>query len=112
MDAIETTREATPYNPNREATQGITNEAEALASILTWSSESPEWQQDALRRLVERNALDVTEIDELVAICKGESAAIPLEAVHLRDPNRDHGRSICGKCTAYATSTLWLPTNG
>jgi len=66
-------------------------EAQALANILAWSGDSPSWQRDALRRLATQAALEPAEIDELVAICKGDSPAAPLEAGHLRDPNRDHG---------------------
>ena len=66
-------------------------EAEALANILTWSSDSPGWQRDALRRLATQVTLEPAEIDELIAICKGDSPAVPLEASHLRNPNRDQG---------------------
>ncbi|MDZ4759980.1 MAG: AAA family ATPase [Alphaproteobacteria bacterium] len=69
----------------------MTTEAEALASILAWSADSPGWQRDVLRRLATQAALEPAEIDELVAICKGNSPAVPLEAEHLRDPNRDQG---------------------
>lgn len=69
----------------------MTTESEALADILDWSAESPGWQRDALRRLATQMALEPTEIDELVAISKGESPVVPLEAGHLRDPNRDQG---------------------
>jgi energy-coupling factor transporter ATP-binding protein EcfA2 len=69
----------------------MTTEAEALASILAWSVDSPGWQRDALRRLATQAALEADEVDGLVAICKGDSPAVPLEAGHLRDPNRDQG---------------------
>jgi len=69
----------------------MTTEAEALASILAWSADSPNWQKDALRRLATQATLEPAEIDELVAICKGDSPATPLDASHLRDPSRDQG---------------------
>jgi energy-coupling factor transporter ATP-binding protein EcfA2 len=69
----------------------MTTEAEALASILAWSADSPDWQKDALRRLAPQATLESAEIDDLVAICKGDSPAIPLDATHLRDPSRDQG---------------------
>lgn len=70
----------------------MTTEAEALASILAWSADSPNWQKDALRRLATQATLEEpAEIDELVAICKGDSPAIPLDASHFRDPSRDQG---------------------
>lgn len=69
----------------------MTTEAEALASILAWSADCPGWQRDALRRLATNGKIDTSALDELVAICKGESPVVPLEAAHLRDPNRDQG---------------------
>jgi len=69
----------------------MTTEAEALASILTWSADCPGWQRDALRRLATDGSIDAAALDELVAICKGENAAVPLEVAHLRDTNRDQG---------------------
>lgn len=69
----------------------MTTEAEAMANILAWSADSPGWQRDALRRLATQANLEPAEIDELVAICKGDRPAAPLEAGHLRNPNRDQG---------------------
>lgn len=69
----------------------MTTEAEALASILAWSADSPGWQRDALRRLSTQAALGPAEIDELASICKGDNPAIPLEAGHLRSPNGGRG---------------------
>lgn len=69
----------------------MTTEAEALANILEWSADSPGWQRDALRRLATQATLEPAEIDELASICKGDSPAVPLEAGHLRGPNRDQG---------------------
>jgi energy-coupling factor transporter ATP-binding protein EcfA2 len=69
----------------------MTTEAEALANILLWSADNPSWQRDALRRLATQASLEPAEIDELVAICKGDGPAVPLEVGHLRDPNRDQG---------------------
>ncbi len=69
----------------------MVTETEALANVLAWSVDSPGWQRDALRRLATQATLEPAEIDELVAVCKGDGRAVPLEAGHLRDPNRDHG---------------------
>lgn len=44
-----------------------------------------------LRRLATRGALEPAELDELVAVCKGDSPAVPLDADHLSDPNSDQG---------------------
>lgn len=72
----------------------MTTEAEALANILAWSADSPDWQRDALRRLATKATLEPAEIDELASICKGDNPAIPLEAGHLRGPNHDQGE-VC-----------------
>lgn len=69
----------------------MTTEAEALANILAWSADSPGWQRDALRRLATQAALEPAETDELVAICKRDKPAIPLEDARRRDLNRDQG---------------------
>ena len=56
-------------------------EAEALASILTWSEGLPTWQRDALRRLATRcQSIEQADIDELAIICKGEQPGSFLEA--------------------------------
>lgn len=69
----------------------MTTEAEALANILAWSAHSPAWQRDALRRLATQAALEPAEIDELASICKGGNSTVPLDAGHLRGPNRNQG---------------------
>lgn len=61
-------------------------EAQALANIVTWSVDSPGWQRDALRRLATGTPIAGAEVDELVAICKGEVAANPVTADNFRDP--------------------------
>ena len=43
------------------------------------------------RRLSTQGGVDTVGIDELVAICKGDNPAVPLEAAHLRNANRDQG---------------------
>ncbi|WP_287308455.1 AAA family ATPase [Mesorhizobium sp.] len=40
--------------------------------ILEWSQSRPEWQRDALRRIVAGGALGESDIQELVALCKKE----------------------------------------
>ena len=41
-----------------------------FADILKWSEQRPAWQRDALRRLFTSGDLTVTDLDELVEICK------------------------------------------
>lgn len=67
--------------------------ASALHEILQWSNTRPEWQRDALRRIIEKGTLDNTDIQELENICRGKIqvaaikppriAAQPLAASHL-----------------------------
>ena len=65
----------------------IPSEAAALAAIVKWSAECPSWQRDALRRLCSKDALDEADLADLLAICKGNTAAaVPLAAAHVRDP--------------------------
>jgi len=43
---------------------------ELLADVLTWSSERPAWQRDALRRLFTAGTLTPADVDELLDLCK------------------------------------------
>jgi energy-coupling factor transporter ATP-binding protein EcfA2 len=61
-----------------------------LNRILQWSADRPNWQRDALRRIVEKGKLDDTDIAELAVLClaehslsKSAATAIPLERRHL-----------------------------
>ncbi len=57
---------------------------DVLGKILAWSKDRPEWQRDALRRLVLAGELDDEDIDALTGICKsahglaGEQQKTPL----------------------------------
>jgi energy-coupling factor transporter ATP-binding protein EcfA2 len=67
-------------------------EAQALANIVAWSEDIPDWQRDALRRLATGNPVVGAEVDELVLICKGQGAANPVTADNFRDPARVQGQ--------------------
>jgi energy-coupling factor transporter ATP-binding protein EcfA2 len=61
-----------------------------LELILEWSAQRPAWQQDALRRVIQKGALDDADIAELVSLCKKGKGApditlspIPLTKAHL-----------------------------
>ena len=62
-----------------------------LESILAWSADRPEWQRDALRRIVQQGKLGDRDIAELATLCLAEHglvqpgglAALPLEQKHL-----------------------------
>jgi energy-coupling factor transporter ATP-binding protein EcfA2 len=81
---------------------------DVLAEILTWSKDCPDWQRDALRRLVLNRDLDETDIDSLTEICKtahglaNEQNVIPLGKEHLPASGPNTGRvnvhSIYHKC--------------
>ncbi len=64
----------------------LSNEAAALADILKWSTDLPGWQRDALRRLCGAAKFEPADITALVAVCKDENPAAPLDASHVRDP--------------------------
>ncbi|MGX9120960.1 AAA family ATPase [Mesorhizobium sp. BHbsci] len=68
----------------------LSNEAAALADILKWSADLSAWQRDALRRLCSQTKLEAADITALVAICKGDSPAVPLDVSHIRDPAAGH----------------------
>ena len=51
------------------AADEIFTENMAFADLLAWSASRPVWQKDALRRLVQKSALYVGDIDELVKLC-------------------------------------------
>lgn len=62
-----------------------------LQDIFTWSQEQPEWQRDALRRLITTDQLQPADDNQLSTLCKqrhglaGDTiAAQPLLAEHLR----------------------------
>ncbi len=61
-----------------------------LETILEWSRTRPEWQRDALRRIVKNGHLDQNDIKDLVVLCKDArrqpsitSSVKPLESTHL-----------------------------
>ena len=63
------------------------SEAVALAKILAWSQEWPDWLSDALRRLCTMGTLEPADIDELTALCKCQGeGAVPLTAEDIPDP--------------------------
>lgn len=50
----------------------LVKKTSALHEILGWSLKQPEWQRDALRRIVEKGALDDGDLDELERICRSQ----------------------------------------
>ena len=63
------------------------SEAEALADILAWSKDCPEWQRDALRRLCVKGELEDADLDELTVMCKSKGkGSVPMTTDHIPDP--------------------------
>ncbi len=42
----------------------------ALEIILEWSEDRPQWQRDALRRVVQQSSISDQDIEELTELCK------------------------------------------
>jgi energy-coupling factor transporter ATP-binding protein EcfA2 len=57
--------------------------ASALHEILQWSTTRPEWQRDALRRIIEKGTLDVTDILELERISRGKIQIAAIKPIHM-----------------------------
>lgn len=66
------------------------NEAAALADVLTWSANVPGWQRDALHLLCRQTKLESADVTALVPVCKGDSPAVTLDTCHFRDPAASH----------------------
>ncbi len=47
-------------------------QSRALRDIISWSTDRPDWQRDALRQLVSGTTADEIDLDRLEAICVGE----------------------------------------
>ena len=77
--------EATDADTNDQGTGSVTK---ALADILAWSRNCPEWQRDALRRLFINGRLDESDTSDLTCLCKrrGEGATV-LAVEHVPDPD-------------------------
>ena len=71
---------------------------DVLNEILAWSLARPEWQRDALRRLVQNGELYDSDVDALTEICKSaeglsnEQPIVPLGRQHLPDGGENAGR--------------------
>lgn len=73
---------------------------DVLREILDWSQSRPDWQRDALRRLVQKNELDQLDFDALTEICKSTNGltsaqeVVPLGKQHLPSYGPNTG-SVC-----------------
>ena len=92
-----------------EESNDLSNEAEALADILTWSADLPGWQRDALRLLCGQTKLEPADITALVAICKGDNPPGPLDTSHIRDPAASHAVVSLGALHGLANVNALAP---
>ncbi len=71
---------------------------DVLREILDWSIDRPDWQRDALRRLVQKGELVEADMDALTEICKSaegltsEQAVVQLSSEHLPSGGENAGR--------------------
>jgi energy-coupling factor transporter ATP-binding protein EcfA2 len=52
-----------------------------FTSILTWSQTWPDWQRDALRRIVGSGPLNTEDLKELAAICRAKHGLLPADGL-------------------------------
>jgi hypothetical protein len=89
--AKETKTDRSPHAPPPPAgTSGTPAQKSALELILEWSIQRPEWQRDAVRRIVSNGRVTDADVQELVVLCKrdhGDGSCTltpsPLTAAHL-----------------------------
>lgn len=72
-----------------------------LQEILQWSKDRPDWQRDALRRLVTKVSLNNEDFEELVELCKAayglsekEIKPVPLDKTHISESFSNSGKVI------------------
>ena len=76
---------------------------DVLSEILTWSKDRPDWQRDALRRLVRMGELDETDIDALTELCKSTyGLACEQELVHLGREHLPSGGANTGRVNVHS----------
>ncbi|MDX2035352.1 MAG: AAA family ATPase [Isosphaeraceae bacterium] len=74
---------------------------DVLEEIVEWSGNRPEWQRDALRRIVEQECLAPADIDELYRLCcdrylqsEPDSATVPIPLSEDHIPARQEGPGV------------------
>ncbi|TXL05272.1 DNA repair protein [Methylococcaceae bacterium CS2] len=121
-----------------ELTQDLVNETDdelhskgvkpktVLELILEWSLQRPNWQRDALRRIIVNGQLNESDYTELVKLCKQEKSeietelkAIPLDKIHLpANPGIDDSVSlsvindVVGVNNLASSQALYFEENG
>ena len=81
-----------------------------LDTILEWSQDRPDWQRDALRRLVEAPDPTDNDVEELLAICK-RSRGIPGEEVSSEPLMKKHCPAPEERVASVRLLGLSNPTN-
>lgn len=78
---------------------------DVLKEILIWSESRPNWQRDALRRIIAKGDLDQSDIEELLIQCKAthgfekQVESIPLDEAHIPKQDKSVQRVILGALT-------------
>ena len=76
---------------------------DVLSEILTWSKDRPDWQRDALRRLVRMGELDEADIDALTELCKSAyGLACEQELFHLGSEHFPSGGANTGRVNVHS----------
>src|SRR5438067_9085152 len=79
-----------------------------LREILQWSTARPEWQRDALRRLVTQPQIEESDVSELTTICKATHGlaervpTAPLQPQDIRSRRAQHSAVTLGSITHHS----------
>lgn len=63
---------------------------DVLGELLGWSTSLPDWQRDALRRLVAQGELTQDDLEELVTLCKAGHGLADIDRVSARPLEKKH----------------------
>lgn len=98
---------------------GRYTQSKALHDIVTWSTDRPDWQRDALRQLIAGVDIDEIDLDRLEALCVGErddaefltatdvsSQGIGGEAVTISKLRSVKGVSDCKTCECHLLTMM------
>src|SRR5260370_11214309 len=79
-----------------------------LREILQWSTARPEWQRDALRRLVTQPQIEESDVSELTTVCKATHGlaervpTAPLQSQDIRSRRAQHSAVTLGSITHHS----------
>lgn len=76
---------------------------DVLSEIIEWAKDRPDWQRDALRRLVQKSELDDVDVDALTEICKSANGlSNEQEVACLREEHLTGGGAKAGPVTVHS----------